>query len=447
MNLRTRFALIAGGLVFVLATAMSIGAYRIATSQLEKQVDTSLNQRASRILSIVARDDFRWNEAFGRGPVNQAIMQTEVDAITQVVLSGGQILGRSEYPKLPVPDQARELINRTNSIYRSNTIIDGHTFRMLTVATNDGSLIQVAKDTQVIIDARNGMRTLFPLFAMFAVMISALLGWLFAGRVSKPIENLASTAESIAATQDLDRRIDVAGRDEVAKMAQSFNAMLDALRSSVNRQRQLVQDASHELRTPLTSLRANTELLERASLSDADRASILSDMRAEVDELADLSAELSALATDQRTTEVITEVDLGEIADEIALRASRRSGATVSVHITPNTKVSARLNQCERAISNLVDNAIKFSGGGSEVEIHVGANRVEVRDHGPGISDVDKPHVFDRFYRATATRSMPGSGLGLAIVGQFATDHGAHPYVLDNAGGGAIVGLQFPIAQ
>lgn len=447
MNLRTRFALIAGGLVFVLATAMSIGAYRIATSQLEKQVDTSLNQRASRILSIVARDDFRWNEAFGRGPVNQAIMQTEVDAITQVVLPGGQILGRSEYPKLPVPDQARELINRTNSIYRSNTIIDGHTFRMLTVATNDGSLIQVAKDTQVIIDARNGMRTLFPLFAMFAVMISALLGWLFAGRVSKPIENLASTAESIAATQDLDRRIDVAGRDEVAKMAQSFNAMLDALRSSVNRQRQLVQDASHELRTPLTSLRANTELLERASLSDADRASILSDMRAEVDELADLSAELSALATDQRTTEVITEVDLGEIADEIALRASRRSGATVSVHITPNTKVSARLNQCERAISNLVDNAIKFSGGGSEVEIHVGANRVEVRDHGPGISDVDKPHVFDRFYRATATRSMPGSGLGLAIVGQFATDHGAHTYVLDNAGGGAIVGLQFPIAQ
>jgi two-component system sensor histidine kinase MprB len=282
---------------------------------------------------------------------------------------------------------------------------------------------------------------------MFAVMISAALGWLFAGRVSKPIENLASTAESIAATQDLDRRIEVTGRDEVAQMAKSFNAMLDALRNSVNRQRQLVQDASHELRTPLTSLRANTELLERAALSDADRASILSDMRAEVDELADLSAELSALATDQRTTEVITEVDLSEIADEVALRASRRSGAVVSVHTTPNTNVRVRFNQCERAISNLVDNAIKFTADSSEVEIHVGAYRVEVRDHGPGISDTDKPHVFDRFYRATATRSMPGSGLGLAIVGQFATDHGAQAYVLDNAGGGAIVGLQFPKPQ
>ena len=447
MNLRTRFALIAGGLVFILATAMSIGAYSIATNQLERQVDTSLNQRATRILAIVARPDFRWTEAFGRGPVNQAITQTEVDAITQVVLPNGQILGRREYPQLPVTDKERQLINKDNAVYRSNTTIDGHNFRLLTVSVSDGSLIQVAKDTQVIVNARNGMRNLFPLFAMFAVMVSAVLGWLFAGRVSKPIENLASTAESIAVTQDLDRRIEVTGRDEVAKMAQSFNAMLDALRSSVNRQRQLVQDASHELRTPLTSLRANTELLERATLSEADRASILSDMRAEVDELADLSAELSALATDQRTTEVITEVDLADIADEISLRASRRSGATVSVHITPNSKVRARLNQCERAISNLVDNAIKFSGDGSEVEIHVGAHRVEVRDHGPGISDADKPHVFDRFYRATATRSMPGSGLGLAIVGQFATDHGAHPYVLDNAGGGAIVGLQFPITQ
>jgi two-component system sensor histidine kinase MprB len=96
-------------------------------------------------------------------------------------------------------------------------------------------------------------------------------------------------------------------------------------------------------------------------------------------------------------------------------------------------------------VSNLVDNAIKFTNDGSEIEIHVGSFRVEVRDKGIGIADDDKPLVFDRFYRATATRSMPGSGLGLSIVSQFATDHNANAYVLDNAGGGAIVGLQFPI--
>ena len=445
MNLRTRFVLISGGLMFVLATCMSFGAYRIASSQLENQVKSSLEQRASRILVIMSRPNFNWNDAFGPGPVNQAIMQTEVDAITQIVLPNGQIVGRREYPRLPISDADRSLSVDGKRIHRSETIIDSHSFRTLTVLADDGSLIQVAKDTQILVNARNGMRVSFPIFAAIAVIISALFGWLFASRVSKPIEDLALTAESIATTQDLDRTIAVSGRDEVAQLATSFNTMLEALRGSVARQRQLVQDASHELRTPLTSLRANTELLERGQLSDADRSSILADMRAEVDELADLSAELSALAIDNRTTEEPVSIDLSDIAQEIAVRASRRSGSPVTVHTTAGTTVNARPNQLERALSNLVDNAIKFTNDGSEIEIHVGSFRVEVRDKGPGIADVDKPLVFDRFYRATATRSMPGSGLGLSIVSQFATDHNASAYVLDNAGGGAIVGLQFPI--
>jgi two-component system sensor histidine kinase MprB len=445
MNLRTRFALIAGALVFVLATVMSVGAYRIASSQLENQVQTSLEQRISRILNIMDRPNFTWQDSFGPGPVNQAIMQTEVDAITQVVLPNGQILGRREYPQLPIERADKALSFGGDRVNESSTIIEGHTFRTMTVLANDGSLIQVAKDTQILIDARNGMRKWFPLFAALAVMVSAVIGWLFAGRVSKPIEDLALAANDIAQTQDLERRITVSGNDEVARLSASFNTMLTALSKSMNRQRQLVQDASHELRTPLTSLRANSELLERASVSDADRAAILADMRAEIDELTALSTELSALAIDQKAAESPIDTDLAVIADEIATRAARRGGTAVSVHVTDDVIVQARPHQLERAISNLVDNAIKFSGGTSEVEIHVGAKRVEVRDHGPGISDEDKPHVFDRFYRATATRSMPGSGLGLSIVSQFAEDHNASAYVLDNVGGGVIVGIQFTV--
>ena len=445
MNLRTRFALIAGALVFVLATVMSVGAYRIASSQLENQVQTSLEQRISRILNIMDRPNFTWQDSFGPGPVNQAIMQTEVDAITQVVLPNGQILGRREYPQLPIERADKALSFGGDRVNESSTVIEGHTFRTMTVLANDGSLIQVAKDTQILIDARNGMRKWFPLFAALAVMVSAVIGWLFAGRVSKPIEDLALAANDIAQTQDLERRIKVSGSDEVARLSTSFNTMLTALNKSMNRQRQLVQDASHELRTPLTSLRANSELLERASVSDADRAAILADMRTEIDELTALSTELSALAIDQKAAESPIDTDLAVIADEIATRAARRGGAAVSVHVTDDVMVQARPHQLERAISNLVDNAIKFSGGSSEVEIHVGAKRVEVRDHGPGISDEDKPHVFDRFYRATATRSMPGSGLGLSIVSQFAEDHNASAYVLDNVGGGAIVGIQFTV--
>lgn len=103
----------------------------------------------------------------------------------------------------------------------------------------------------------------------------------------------------------------------------------------------------------------------------------------------------------------------------------------------------ARPHQLERAVSNLVDNAIKFSAGSGEVQVWVADQSVEVRDNGPGIPDADKPHVFDRFYRAVQTRSMPGSGLGLAIVAQCAEDNDAEVFVRDNAGGGAVVGIRF----
>ncbi len=445
MTLRTRFVAITAGLVFVLATAMSIGAYRIASGELSKRVDGSLNNRINQILEIVADPFFTWNNAFGRGPANRAILQTETDSITQVVLPDGRVLGRQENPQLPVTEADRSLTPGSREINRSTIVIRGHQFKMATVAATDGTLIQVAKDNQIVVDAQQGMRVLLPMFTALAVLVSGAAGWLFARRISQPIETLASTAESIAETQDLDRSIAVSGNDEVSQLARSFNSMLAALRDSSERQRRLVQDASHELRTPLTSLRANAELLERATLSDTDRAAVLADIKAEVDELTDLSAELNALATDQRAAEGVEQVDLAEVASEIATRASRRTSSPVTVHAADDTVVSARPHQLERAISNMVDNAIKFSNSESAVEIHVGARRVEVRDHGPGVADADKPLIFDRFYRATATRSMPGSGLGLAIVAQFAHDHGASTYVLDNAGGGAIVGLQFPL--
>lgn len=443
MNLRTRYVAITAMLVFVIATAMSIGAYRIATDQLEKQVKASLNQRALSTIEAINRPRRDFNDFFSSGPLDRAISQTEFDSITQIIDTNGILHKRRDLPDLPYEPALKALREDPARAYYSSVNLENHEFRMLSVASPDGTIIQVAKDTQILVDAQNGMRTYFPLFAALAVLISGGFAWLFASRVTRPIEELAATAESIAATQDLNRSIEVSGSDEVAQLARSFNTMLVALRASSDRQRRLVQDASHELRTPLTSLRANAEILERATLSDEDRSSILADMKAEVDELADLSVELSALATDQRAAEDPVQVDLLDVVSEVASRASRRTSAEVSVHSTDDTIVSARPSQLERAISNLVDNAIKFSGATSAVEIHVGSKRVEVRDHGPGISDEDKPHVFDRFYRATSTRSMPGSGLGLAIVSQFAEANDANVYVLDNAGGGVIVGLQF----
>lgn len=445
MSLRTRYITVTAGLVFLVALAISVGAYSIATNQLENQVTQSLNNRASQVLKAFDNPRFNFDDVFGRGPLNRALVEPETDSITQLVSGDGTIIKRVDYPTLPVTPEDLAMSDGTQRTYYSTISVEGREFRMLTVAAPGGGLIQVAKGTQILVDAQQGMRIWFPLFATLAVLIAAGAGWLFARRISKPIETLASTAESIAVTKNLDSNIDVVGTDEVAQLGRSFNTMLTALRESTERQRRLVQDASHELRTPLTSLRANAELLERAALSDEDRVAILKDMKAEVDELTELSQELSALATDQRASEATQEIDLLDVVTEVAERAMRRSHVPITLHATADTHVFARPSQLDRAISNLIDNAVKFNNGAAPIEVHIGARRVEVRDHGPGIPDADKPHIFERFYRATSTRSMPGSGLGLAIVAQFAEDHGATAYVLDNAGGGAIVGIQFPI--
>jgi len=139
-----------------------------------------------------------------------------------------------------------------------------------------------------------------------------------------------------------------------------------------------------------------------------------------------------------------TDVDLVDLAREIASRSHRRSGRTVRV-IPPAigvARATLRAQQADRAVGNLVDNALKFSTG--DVEIVVLENGIEVRDHGPGIAEADKSRVFDRFWRADASRALPGSGLGLAIVKQFADDHDATVEVTDAPGGGAAVAIRFP---
>jgi two-component system sensor histidine kinase MprB len=442
VNLRTRFALSTATIVLAIAVIIGGGAYGIASSRLHDEIDNGLEARAARLVDLLARPAFRPGEIFGR-EVRDEILDTELDALTQLDIPGTGPIGRQGNPVIPTSDRDAQVSEAGAGRVWSTFTNEDVSYRVLTVAVPDGTLIRVAKDTALVDESLGAMRTWFPVLAALSAIVAAAAGWLFARRVSAPIESLTSTAEQIAATRNIVDGITVSGNDEVARLGTSFNTMLAALRDSISRQRQLVQDASHELRTPLTSLRANTELLGRGDLAAADRDAILADMRAEIDELVDLSAELSALASDQKAQEEPTSVDLADVAADVVARAQRRSNAPVTLHTASDTVVTARPQQLERALSNLVDNAIKFSQGTEPVEVHVGAKRVEVRDHGPGIADSDKPHVFDRFYRAVSTRSMPGSGLGLAIVSQFADDHSASAYVLDNAGGGAIVGIQF----
>jgi two-component system sensor histidine kinase MprB len=257
------------------------------------------------------------------------------------------------------------------------------------------------------------------------------------------VRRLTKATETVAETGDLSERIDVAGRDELSRLAGSFNTMLAALEEATRSQRQLVADASHELRTPLTSLRTNIEVLaSERKLPAGERERLLNDVVEQLSEMTTLVTELMNLARGEQQPMEPEDVRLDLLAAGAVERARRnRPGVTFKtdfeesfVHGVPAT--------IERAIANLLDNAAKWSPEGAEVEVVVRGGTVTVRDHGPGIDDADLPYVFDRFYRADAARGQPGSGLGLAIVRQVAEAHGGGVVAERAPGGGTRVALR-----
>jgi two-component system sensor histidine kinase MprB len=269
------------------------------------------------------------------------------------------------------------------------------------------------------------------------IAVAAFVGAMVARGALRPVRKLTATAERITDTHDLGERIETDGDDELSRLGTTFNAMLDSLEGALRSQRQLVSNASHELRTPLTSLRTNIDLLRQGvRLEKRDRDRLLRDIGTEIEELTTLVANLVDLARGSQRDLHLRRVRLDEVAVVVASRAEARFPEfDFELEAVPTT-VWGDPEQVERAIWNLVENAVKWSNGGGQVELAVTDSQVIVRDHGPGIPAAEQPFIFDRFYRSDAARGQPGSGLGLAIVRQIAESHGGRVEVEDASGGG-----------
>ena len=409
------------------------------------EVDQNLDNRVTIISEILQSQlrDLRGRNRV-RNPLANALLPTRFDSITQVISADGSVLVGFGEVDLPVSNDVLEIANNSQlARVRASVEIEGVKYRMLSVPIRQGGALQIAIDVADIERAKLAIQRGGLLLALLGMLGSATIAWFSASRVSRPIKDLADAAEQIARTGNLDVEVVVDGDSEIKQLTSSFNLMTAALRSSREQQKQLVQDASHELRTPLTSLRANSELLQRSDLDENARVEILRDIRIEVDELTLLSSELSALATDQKLSELVAKVDLGPLVEEVVSRARRRYSRDISLSINDSATVDLRQSQFDRALSNLIDNAVKFSPVETAIEVVVNTNRIEIVDHGPGVAVSDKTRIFERFYRSTSTRSLPGSGLGLAIVKQFVNDHDAKIEVADTPGGGATMIIQF----
>jgi two-component system, OmpR family, sensor histidine kinase MprB len=494
MSFRRRITIASAAAVAVAVVLASLLIYLLTSAQLHKQVDAQLRNRgreAARLLHYLNRHGVHPSTAPGGVPFGLTLGAALAKGITppsgkpsrtpshqtttsnpfgklapgpdqvlgyqQVVSANGTIMLRSAHRiSLPVSASTRLLAAHGGKSLFSTAYVHGTHLRILTEPLGAGLAVQFAQPLTEVDSLLSRLRLILVLLVIGGIALAALLGRLVAGAAVQPLKRLTGAAEHVALTQDLSRRIQPSGEDELGRLATSFNAMLDALEhsmsaldASVHAQRQLVADASHELRTPVTSLRTNIEILQQQgqNMDPADSQRLLADVVEQIEELTMLMNDLIDLARGEEPRADAEDLRLDLLVLEVVERARRHAPATpLQVQLEPTivTGVPARL---ERAIGNLIDNAIKYSPPGEQVAIRLRQSEITVRDHGPGISVEDQPHIFDRFYRGAEARGRPGSGLGLAIVRQVATQQGGNITAEPAPGGGTLMRLLLPAAE
>ncbi|WP_329136785.1 sensor histidine kinase [Streptomyces sp. NBC_00670] len=466
-SLRTTFTVSFAAVAVGVTVLIGFLSYDAAARLVRVDEKTVFSERVEDLRNQVRQqrfdsDDFAKDDPDRDGPRAAIFRSSRMDV--QVIGPSGTVVDPGK-PRLPVDATGRRMAGAATAgqlVEQGEVAVAGDFYRVAIVSLGGGrGAVQVAQEFSDTEDLLRELQKRTILLVAAVVSGSGLFGWWLARRITRRLVRLTEAAENVARTRRLGIQVPVTGHDEVARLGRSFDRMLGRLAQSEEDQRRLVQDAGHELRTPLTSLRTNISLLRRIDeLPPSTREELVADLAQESRELTDLVNELVDLAAGQSDAEPVRRVALGDLAEDVAVIVRRRTGREVTVRVTGDTTVDGRASALQRAVSNLVENAVKFDRGGTAPitvtvagPAHTGATRtdaappragavrVEVLDRGPGVAEEDLQRIFDRFYRTADARSLPGSGLGLSIVREVATSHGGAAFAYRREGGGSVMGF------
>ncbi len=446
LPLQRRVAYLTTVAVALAVAATGIAGYVTLRVSLYQALDTELTEIATSLAAV---------------PVAQDI--STLGGLTERALRAGNVsvaAVRSDGKILYVPDEKVHLVIDSDEIaiarlqqgtsVRSGVASDGRKFRIVAVPITDlkNYALVLGRPLQATNDILSSLWLVLIGFGLAGVIVAAIAGATVARSSLRPVRQLSEAVEHVTATDELTPIVVTGSADDLTRLADAFNAMLRSLESSRERQQRLIADAGHELRTPLTSLRTNIELLasdaESGLLKSADRVEILGDVSAQLAEFTTLIGDLVQLARDDRVAAAPEPIDFRDVVDNAIDRVRRRGkGLVFDVELNP-FYVIGEADTLERAVANLLDNAVKWSPPGGTVRVQLEGDRLRVADQGPGIKDEDLPYVFDRFFRSETSRNTPGTGLGLSIVAQAISRHGGWVKAGHSAQGGAEFTVSLP---
>lgn len=458
MSLRARLTAIASAAVALAVVAAALVGWALVRQGLLQEVDDQLLSRQTRLARLAdlpallpadGQADRRFVMLVQDEPIGVQVVAPDGSVSRQVTFGGAKLALAEQEWQPPSP------VTRTPRL--DDVTLAGQSYRLLSVRLDDGGILRLFQPLASLEGTLSRVGWALAGTALGGIAVAAVGGWLVSRSALRPVDRLVAATESVRRTNDLTARIDVGGRvDELGRLADSMNAMLAGLEAARGEQRELIENASHELRTPLAVLRNDFGLLRRAEdgsleLPAKSRTELLRDLDDQVAALTELVAEIVDLARGQLESEPPTRAALLPLVERAVARTRRvNPAATVMISVSGDpADAVVRQATLERAVSNLVRNALQASGPGGTVDVEVRTDRdshaVEVRDRGHGLREDEIPRLFERFFRGTAARERHGAGLGLAIVAQAAAALGGEISAANRPGGGAVFTLRWPV--
>jgi two-component system, OmpR family, sensor histidine kinase MprB len=444
LPLQRRVAYLTTVAVALAVAVTSVAGYVTLRISLYRALDAEMVQTASSLAAVPVAEDIRTlggltERALRAGNVSVAAIRTDGEIFYVPDERDHLVLGAKELA-----------VARLQSGYsaRSGVTSGGEEYRIVAVPITDlgNYALVLGRPLRPTNDILSSLWVVLIIFGLGGVIIAAVVGAYVARSSLRPVRELSAAVEHVTVTKEL-TPITINATGDIAVLAESFNEMLRSLASSRERQARLIADAGHELRTPLTSLRTNIELLaadaQSGMLKQQDRIDILADVKAQLVEFTALIGDLVQLARDE-TASIPEALDFRNVVNAALDRVRRRAhGLVFDVELNPFYVVGDS-DMLERAITNLLDNAVKWSPPGGTIRVQLEGDRLRVADQGLGISEADMPYIFDRFYRGDSVRQTSGTGLGLSIVAQTVTQHGGWVTAGRSAQGGAEFTIQLP---